>query len=276
MDLSNLFASGFVSFPSILIENKDKLNLSEEDLGRLLIDLMNGERSQTLSLLSKVIEYSSTESDNKAVGPMSEVFEETEKMLGRLLSPIEIQKIITWNQDYLFYPEAILILITYCLHRGKTHINYLDAVAKNWYNRGVRTGLEAQKEIEGLKDRRQKYDNISKLLRLNRQLTAHEEELYDKWMDDWGLDEKIIVEGCKELINISQPSFKYLDKVLEDWSNKGINSAEEARNTSKSRKKKTTTKKKTTFNNFPEREYNDDYFKELEKKLTGLGKQRGD
>lgn len=272
-DLNFVLKYGFLSFPKIILEMKDNLGLKDEDIGRMVMEYNDGNTETLNKVLSKIFSKSNINDESavcKMECPLTDVFDETERMMGRLLSPGEINRITSWKEDYHLSPEAILILISYCLHREKCHMNYMEAVAKNWFHKKIITGYDALKEIEGLKERKIRYDRISKLLRLNRQLTLPEEELYDKWMDQWGFDEKIILEACKETTKINSPSFKYLDKILEDWHSQGVKTSETLEK-NRQMKKKNSPKKRSSITNFPNDNYNDNYFKELEKKLTGLG-----
>ena len=56
---------------------------------------------------------------------------------------------------------------------------------------------------------------------LGRTLSSFEYELINKWIED-GVDESTIKEALKEAILNNVRNFKYIDKIIYDWSKNGV------------------------------------------------------
>ena len=56
---------------------------------------------------------------------------------------------------------------------------------------------------------------------LGRTLSSYEYELINKWMED-GISDDIIKGALKEAILNNVRNFKYIDKIVYEWSKKGI------------------------------------------------------
>lgn len=53
-------------------------------------------------------------------------------------------------------------------------------------------------------------------------VTLGEKEMYLKWQNQWKLSHELILKGAQALTRTNRPNFNYLDKILEDWWQKGI------------------------------------------------------
>lgn len=81
------------------------------------------------------------------------VCEILEKEFGRTITPLELEKIKTWD-----YPvDIIKLAIAEAVTNGVFYIKYIDRIIYNWHKANVRTSEEAQKYIE--KFRQGKGDN---------------------------------------------------------------------------------------------------------------------
>lgn len=65
-----------------------------------------------------------------------EVFELFEQNLGRLLSPLEIEKIQEWSKD--FNIELIEEALRISLLNNKKNLNYIGAILRNWKSQGYK------------------------------------------------------------------------------------------------------------------------------------------
>jgi DnaD/phage-associated family protein len=136
-------------------------------------------------------------------------------------------KIITTNQFKLIYDwtdvfklpkDVCLLLIKYCQQRkGDTvNIQYMHAVAKSWAEINIDSVDAAKNEIE-------KHERLSgganKVLSyiggFGRMPSKPEMALYTKWTTDWGFTLDSILMAIKDIGATNNPSFKYIDKILE-------------------------------------------------------------
>ncbi len=73
-----------------------------------------------------------------------ELFSTAEQCLGRLLSPTD-QKVLYGFYDWLNMPiDLIKYLLEYCKERNHTQLRYIESVAVDWNNNGIKTVEQAQ------------------------------------------------------------------------------------------------------------------------------------
>ncbi|MCM8711568.1 DnaD domain protein [Clostridium sp. SYSU_GA19001] len=201
------------------------------------------------------------------------MLQEIEKLLARTLSPKEMSLYIGWQKEYGFPPELILLLIQYCVSKGKTDYRYIEKIAMAWYDSKIKTVDEAQSYIKRHEDKWIKIRRILTYLGIkDGEVMKPQEDMLDKWVNVYKFPLEVIykaIDICFERINKAE--FKYIDGILSSWFKEGLFTLEDI---AKKDVKKANTKKNnnfrpnpnSTFNNFEQRTYN---FDELEKKLLG-------
>jgi DnaD/phage-associated family protein len=209
-------------------------------------------------------------------GTTKEMLQDIEKLLGRPLSSKEMSMYIGWQKEYNFPLELILLLIQYCVSKGKTDYRYIEKIAISWFDSNIKTIDEAQSFI---KRREDKWIKIKKILTYlgvkDGEVMKPQEDMLDKWINTYKFPLEVIFKACDICFErINKAEFKYIDGILGSWFKEGIKSLEDiaTRDTKTVPVKRTTNYKpnnaanKGTFNNFEQRTYN---FDELEKKLLG-------
>jgi DnaD/phage-associated family protein len=112
-------------------------------------------------------------------------------------------------------------LAEYCAQNGHTSVRYLETVALNWHEKGIRTAEEAQEYSTAYtKDA----FAVMKAFGLNsRKPAVPEQKIMEKWFKDYGFDRELVLEACSRTINaIHTPSFQYADSILTDWKKAGV------------------------------------------------------
>jgi DnaD/phage-associated family protein len=95
-------------------------------------------------------------------------------------------------------------------------------VAKNWYQKGIRTVDEAKEDANSYNPL---YRAVFKALGIDRKNpNVNEIAFMDSWSKDMGFDQSIIIEACNRGIERKPHSvtFAYINKILDDWSKKGV------------------------------------------------------
>lgn len=155
------------------------------------------------------------------------VFHYAEQVMGRPLSNAEIQAMWQWHGEYGLEREVIVELLEECYHRDKKHLRYLDAVARRWYDEGVRSLADLQKRREQHRDWNSKYGRIVNHLRLGRSLTGPEMSLVRKWVQEWAFSDEVILQACDAAVGSTRPLL-YVNKVLEQWHAQGVRTVADA------------------------------------------------
>lgn len=182
--------------------------------------------------------------------------------------------------------ELLEYLVEYCVSGGHKSMRYIETVALNWNERGIKTVEQARAEmVSGGKNT---YAVLKAFGLGGRNPAAVERSMIDRWFRDYGFSVEMVLEACnKTMRTIHQPSFEYADKILKEWKTRGIRKKEdivrldgkpgaafeakknEIGNTGTGRTEtgRKETKKPNRFHNFPQRDYDYDA---LVKELNGF------
>lgn len=206
-----------------------------------------------------------------------DMLSDIERLLGRPLSPKEMTTYLSWEDDFNFTTELILILLEYCISRGKSDYRYIEKVAIAWHNMKITTVEEAQNYIKKTEDKWIKIRHILNYLGIkNSDLMKPQEEMFEKWIIDYNFSMPIIEKACNICFQrLNRADFKYIDGILSSWNKNNlktltaIENKEASFKNSNAKKNFTSPKQEVNpmkFNNFEAREYDYD---SLEKKLLG-------
>lgn len=174
-----------------------------------------------------------------------------------IMSPSWYNNIDLWFQKYQFDEEVMIALFQYCFEQSALHKNYVQAVAEAWHNEKIQTfdqldaHFEKQAKINKIKK------SITKKLGLTRKLTQYEEAYIEKWIYDYNYNMDVIDIALKKTTSKTNPNFDYLHKVISDWNDRKLSSADEVKQYLLEFKNKTKKvqelKKKTNYNNYEQR-----------------------
>lgn len=143
---------------------------------------------------------------------------------GRPLSPTEIRSILFIYDRLAFSLELTDFLIEYCLDKGKKSIHYIDQVAINWYEAGIKTAAAAKEFTKDIKADRTAY-NIMKFLGKSSEPSLQELEYIRKWTKTYSFSMPIIEEACSRTVLATDKNrFQYADSILKSWSSKNVKS----------------------------------------------------
>ena len=171
------------------------------------------------------------------------IFAFMEQALGRLIDNSEVEAVSEWINTYGFEEETVLLLLEEMYAREKTRITYIEKVARDWYQQGIHTKDDALRLIQAQKAKTGLYGRIGRYISLEHNMTVPEMHRVDRWINEYGFTEEIIMKACDQTVGSRKPSIGYIDTILGDWASKGLKSVEnidEHIKTNKINKKKTT------------------------------------
>ncbi|OOM11023.1 DnaD domain protein [Clostridium saccharobutylicum] len=209
-----------------------------------------------------------------------DMLKDIEVLLARPLSPNEMSIYLGWQRDFGFSSELILILMEYCISKGKSDSRYIEKVALSWHDLKITTVEQAQNLIKKTED---KWINIRKILTYlginNTDIMKPQQDLIEKWLLIYKFPTEIISKACDICFErLNRADFKYIDGILTNWNKNNIRTLEDivtkdVKTTKSPRQSNyqksynnSTEKNSLKFNNFEPREYDYD---SLEKKLLG-------
>ena len=195
-----------------------------------------------------------------------------QQYLGKTFTQIECEKFAYFYDCLGMSVELLGYLAEYCAGGGHTSIRYIEKVALNWYQIGIRTREEA-------KDYTMRYSrDMSSVMKAfgitNRNPGTAEQEFMKKWFKEYGFDSTIVTEACSRTIKATgSASFPYTDKILAGWKENGVRTLGDVKELDKRRQmakpqqekgqdsgrtgiKKTSGGANNRFKNFEERSYN--------------------
>lgn len=276
-----------------------KLNLLESDIMNAL-NYWNDEGVVKLTLLDKMnnfnvefldlVEHDDFQKTNvdllSALNENStkDMLKDIECLVGRTLSPVEMSTYLSWQTDFGFSSELILILIEYCASKGKRDARYIEKVAIAWHDAGIKTMESAQNYITKNED---KWIRIKKILNYlgikNTEIMKPQEEMLEKWIFTYNFSLEVIFKACDICFErLNRSDFKYIDGILSKWNKDGFRTLHDiaskdikkpTHNASKPSYQTNTTNnnqgKSLKFANFTQRDYDYD---SLEKQLLGWDK----
>ena len=207
------------------------------------------------------------------------MLKEIEKILGRPLSTREMQTYLSWQKDFSFSSELIMLIIEYCMSKQKSDFRYIEKVALSWNDMNIKTISQAQTLIKETEDKWVKIRKILSYLGIkNTDVMKPQEELLEKWIFTYKFDLPLIYKACDICFErLNRSDFKYIDGILSNWFSKDLKTLDDIAIKDKQRKNSymknnskfnDSTKKSNGpgFNNFEGRSYDYD---SLEKKLLG-------
>jgi len=215
-----------------------------------------------------------------------------QQYLGKTFTQIECEKFAFFYDGLKMSSELLEYLAEYCAGGGHTSIRYIEKVAINWYQLGIKTKEQARaNSMRYSKD----MSAVMKAFGITgRNPATAEQEYMKRWFREYGFDTALVTEACNRTIKATgSASFPYADKILTGWKECGVKVLRDVEELDKKRqlaKKQTQPQgrgkepgKKPSginrFKNFEERSYNyEDYVwegmrKRQQKGGTGDGTQ---
>lgn len=268
----------FLSKKNIDIEAKDiskRLNISEQTLSfsldrlqtdGLLVKTEHGfnildlkEKSINNSYIPKIEPKKTkvqTEEEQKRIAAATAINESFFQGIMSLSWYTDIGQIF---EKYMFSEEVMIALFHYCQERKALNRKYVYAVAETWYKGGVRTFEQLEEYLDKTEKIHKVEQKISKVLRLNRNITEYEEKYIEKWINEYHYDFDMIEEALKRTVSVASPSISYINGILKKWNEKGYKKVEDLKDDKKASTttKRTTTTKKTNYKNYQQRDYDD-------------------
>lgn len=189
-----------------------------------------------------------------------------EQYLKKTLSANDIRSILFLTDTLQFSNDLIDYLLQYCVQRGKKDFRYIEKVAINWAEEGIKTPLDASTYAS-------RYDRnvytIMNALGKGNNPTSTEVDFIKRWYNEWGFSIEVILEACERtVLATDKHRFEYADKILSSWKKDGVHHKTDIEKIDSAyRKTKKTSEKPSYTNMFTQFEQRDYDFDALEKKL---------
>ncbi len=160
-----------------------------------------------------------------------EVVEFIQSVVGNLLNSTKASSILYLYRNLGMQSDVIIGVAAYCQSIGKNKLQYIVGTAESIHKDGVVT----YKELESYLSAKQKYAQFESAVKRiigagDRALTSAEKKALQTWEKEYCIGTEIVEVAYERTISvISKPSIPYMNKIIENWVNSGIKTAEEAR-----------------------------------------------
>ena len=154
----------------------------------------------------------------------------------RQLQMRDINSLVYMKYQLGFPFDLIEYLLEYAAEVKKTNFNYIEKIARNWFEEGIETREEAE-ELNWKP--RSLFINIMNAIGIKSRYspTPSEKKYIDRWTNEYGFSEQIIIEACNKA-NLTRPNdvtFPYINGILENWYKNNIKTIEDIKELDKKR-----------------------------------------
>ena len=151
-------------------------------------------------------------------------------LLARELLGSDVAALVSIH-DWVGLPlDVILMAVEYCASQRRTDMRSVERQCTSWADRGINTHEQAEAFIKA-KAAQHIHENLiqSAFGISGRSLSAKERDAIAAWFNDYGYDLPVIrIAYDKTVDSTGKLSFAYLSKILSNWHEKGIKTAEQA------------------------------------------------
>ncbi len=162
--------------------------------------------------------------------------DETERALGRLLSPADLQTLLLLY-DYLALPPELILLITRHLMQEiaqkygpgrKPTMSQVKKEAFRWHRLGVDTLERAEQHLQTLARRAEAANRILPLLDIHGRAAVEGERKYlEAWAQMEFADDALRLAYEKTVLKKQSMNWPYMNSILRSWQQKGLRSRAE-------------------------------------------------
>ncbi|MCL2080175.1 MAG: DnaD domain protein [Oscillospiraceae bacterium] len=162
------------------------------------------------------------------------VVKETERKLGKILSPDELLRLFGIYDNLRLPTEVILQLITHCIGEcavtgdGRSpSVRYIEKAAYVWEREGIFSIEKAEEYLKKLEEYKSARGQIKKALQIrDREFSATEKRYVDDWISRGTQPDAVALAYDKTVIKTGRLAWPYMDTIIKSWDNKGFHTAQ--------------------------------------------------
>ena len=128
-----------------------------------------------------------------------------------------------WVQELGLPREVVLMLLNHAADTRGAHFSFksMQPLAVMMKEDGITTSEEAEQYLSHSKRTHQGARAVLTQFNIRRLPTEPEMALYRKWTEEWGFDDQAVLAACAETASANNPSFTYLNSILERLKGRG-------------------------------------------------------
>ncbi len=144
----------------------------------------------------------------------------------RKLRPSDVVMAYEWVTELGLSPEIVLMLLNHMAETRGVHFSFKSAqsLAVMMKEDGVDSPEQAENYLSHSKRSHAGAKAVLAQFNMRRLPTEPELALYRKWTEEWGFDDAAILKATEQTVSANNPSFSYLNGILERLRSKGTTS----------------------------------------------------
>ena len=164
---------------------------------------------------------------------------ECQQTMGHMFNNTESAVVLGLREYYGLEDEYILLLMAYCVRRGKKSVKYVEKMAHSMFERDIDTSEALESYLTWREESLSTEGQLKRLLgRGTSSFTKKEQDIFERWSRTFGYDFDMMEAAYNATVNaIGKPSMPYMNKVLESWHEQGYKTPDEADAAEKNRQK---------------------------------------
>lgn len=182
------------------------LHLTEQELQDAFLYWQNAGLVQMIEKNPLEVKYlpikAHSASKKYQVGKYADFNKQVQSILsGRMIQPREFEAYYDMIETYHFEPEALVMLIRYCVELKGESVNYpyIIATAKNYVSEGITTTRAIDERFMEMELASKELKMVLKALGISRTADPSERNLYIKWTKQMQFPQGVIIETAKSL-----------------------------------------------------------------------------
>ncbi len=163
------------------------------------------------------------------------LIDECQNICGKIFTPTDISRIVGMRKSLGFDCGSLLMLFSYYGEKldsvgRKLTVSYVEKSAFSLYNQGIKSFESIQNYITQTEQKHSISLKLRKLLGIgDRSFTKKEKKFFDKWVLEWNMPFELIELAFNISVDtIGKAGLEYMSKILSDWHEQGITTAEQA------------------------------------------------
>jgi DnaD/phage-associated family protein len=153
---------------------------------------------------------------------INELFKKIRVLMGRYMHPPEQKQVLEWRATYGCTTDLIYRAYEIAKEKGK-NANYIHSIIRNWYDQNITSLEDLENYLLENNERYRLYKQVFERLGLMSRASQIQKDYINKWMDEWKFDLELVFKACDEsILRTNEPSFPYIDAILESWLEKDI------------------------------------------------------
>lgn len=166
------------------------------------------------------------------------LLQETQMRLGRNLKTNESSTLVWLYDDEGLDVSVILMIIQYAVANNKANMRFVESTAVSWINKGIDSVAAADEELRNMALRDEAWKIVRKAFGFeNRKPSPKETELSFKWVNEWGMSEKMLAAAYNACVDEKSKFYMpYVSKIIESWHEKGYKTPEDIKDGKSPRK----------------------------------------